>query len=136
MTEFVNKFTGEVKKRDFGTSIWRPNPDFEVHPLEESLTAPDQVEDLKTIISRCMRGEFLNIPAQKVAIEDDLSDAELAMVDGTADLADSVALVDAAIAADVANSEVAKPQESAASASDSTTTESKTESADSSESKG
>lgn len=140
MTEFINKFTGEVKRRDFGSPIWSPVQDFEHYEPGTSMTAPDQVEPLSSIIKRCMRGEILNLPRSKVAIEDDLSDAELAMVDGTADLADADSLLSAAGAADVAVGEVearsAVVPESAAQASDSTTPDSKTQSSESSESKG
>lgn len=139
MVDFVNKFTGEVKKRDFGSPIWSPVVDFEEYEPGTSMTAPDQVEPLQTIIARCMRGELLNI-SKKESIEDDISDAELSILDGTADLADIPSLVSAAVAADGANSGV-EPQsgvdsESAASASDSATSGPKTESAGPSESKG
>lgn len=138
MPDYINKFTGELQKRDFGSFVWCPVSDFECHPLEKSLTAPDQVESLKSIIDRCMRGDVLGLPAQKVSIEEDLSDAELSMVDGTADLADIPSLVSAAQAADGANSEV-EPRSGVVpqvSSSKQETAESETKSNDSSESKG
>lgn len=93
MTEYVNKITGEVVKRDFGTPLYVKVPDFEFNS-GVSETAPDQVEPLQTIVARCMRGELLTTKGQSAFYDEDMSDAECALHDGYADLADLPSLVE------------------------------------------
>lgn len=133
MKEYVNKFTGEIKKRDFGTPIWCPQADFEHYEPGTSMTAPDQVESLKQIVARCMRGEALISSSKPSYYDESVSDDELGLLDGTADLADIPSLLNRPTGPDGANSDVA--QSGSASAEGTTTSESKTQSQDSSESK-
>lgn len=139
--EYVNRFTGEVKKMAFGSPLWKPaEPDYEHYEEGTSMTAPDQVEPLQQIVARCMRGELLRGSEVKQAVYDDgLSDSEVALMDGTADLADIPSLVSAATAADGAKGGVEAQSAvdgSRVASSEQATAESKTQSNDSSESKG
>lgn len=58
MQELLDKYTGEIVKRQFATNRYIPFTDYSKND-KPSLTAPDQVEPLQVIVARCMRGEMI-----------------------------------------------------------------------------
>lgn len=65
MIECIDKFTGEVVKQDYASNRFIPVPDYSVNN-EPSMTVPDQVEPIEITVSRCLRGELLDIGKKPV----------------------------------------------------------------------
>ena len=65
MIECVDKFTGEIVKVEYASNRYIPVPDYSVNN-EPSMTVPDQVEPIEITVSRCLRGELLDIGKKPV----------------------------------------------------------------------
>ncbi len=74
MQELLDKYTGEIVKRQFASNRYIPLPDYSKND-KPSMTAPDQVEPLQVVVARCMRGEM--IEQRQVYYESDYAKGEL-----------------------------------------------------------
>lgn len=55
MKDYMNIYTGEIKKMPYGSRLWIPVRSGEIYEEGSSLTVPDQAEPLSSIVARCRR---------------------------------------------------------------------------------